>query len=171
MQTAGFGRKGAPAGGMPTPSPLSFGGRVADSPPAMTAEEAEIARRREAFLASERQRVGAPPEIGETRAAPGYAPAIGTIYARPKSMMMAYLMWFLLGAMGAHRFYLGRMTSGGIQFGLWVVNIALMLSMNPLSMVTLVAAGVWIIGDAFLIPGMVRATEAAKPGQVAHTFA
>ncbi|MBC7986148.1 MAG: TM2 domain-containing protein [Sphingomonadaceae bacterium] len=131
-----------------------------------------MARRREAFLASERQRVGAPAELEANRGAATIAPSVGNIYARSKSMTMAYLIWFLLGQTGAHRFYLGRMTSGAIQLGLWVVNITLMLSMNPLSIFGLIVAGIWVIGDAFLIPGMVRETNGAlRPSQVAQAFA
>lgn len=172
MQTAGFGRRGAPAGGMSTPAPVTFGGRATAFAPAMTAEEAEIARRRAAFLASERARPSGMGESHDAQDAATIAPSVRTIYVREKSMGVAYLIWFLLGSMGVHRFYLGRMTSAAIQLGVWAFSIVLMLSGSPLAVVTMLVTFVWVIGDAFLIPGMVRATNGVmKPAQVAHTFA
>ena len=67
--------------------------------------------------------------------------------AHRKSTVVAYLLWFFLGGIGVHRFYLGRPGSGAgmivlcilaiITGGLWLI------------------LGIWWIIDAFLIPGIV----------------
>lgn len=93
-----------------------------------------------------------------------------------KSMAMAYLLWLVLGGFGGHRFYLGRLPSA---FGMWVpfvgaVAIALMArngaetlpeqtqQIMVYGMIGLLAAwGLWVVADAFLIPGMVRRANAA----------
>ena len=61
-----------------------------------------------------------------------------------KSVLVAYLLWFFLGLFGAHNFYLKRISSGFIQLILTVTVFG--------SIVTIV----WILVDAFLIPGRVR---------------
>ena len=53
----------------------------------------------------------------------------------PRSVAVAYLLWFFFGVLGVHRFYLGRPLSGIIYFftgGLFLIG--------------------WFI-DLFLIPG------------------
>ncbi len=66
--------------------------------------------------------------------------------AQKKSVAAAYLLWLFLGSFGAHRFYLGHMTSGAVQLGL------LLLGWLPLFL-GWVVLGVWWLVDAFLIPG------------------
>jgi TM2 domain-containing membrane protein YozV len=58
---------------------------------------------------------------------------------------VAYLLWFFLGFFSAHRFYLRRPGTAVLQILLNCVAIGL----------------VWVLIDAFLIPGMVR-NENAK---------
>jgi TM2 domain-containing membrane protein YozV len=57
---------------------------------------------------------------------------------------IAYLLWFFLGLLGAHRFYLGQIGTG--------VAI-LILSMTGIG---LVASMPWTLIDAILIPDMAR---------------
>jgi TM2 domain-containing membrane protein YozV len=57
---------------------------------------------------------------------------------------IAYLLWFFLGLLGAHRFYLGQVGTG--------VAI-LILSMTGIG---LVASMPWTLIDAILIPDMAR---------------
>lgn len=64
--------------------------------------------------------------------------ANGGVVVRQKSVGVAYALWFFLGVLGAHRFYLGRVGSGLIYlftFGL---------------------CGFGLIYDLFVIPRMVR---------------
>ncbi|MGE8143080.1 TM2 domain-containing protein [Novosphingobium sp. NPDC080210] len=55
-----------------------------------------------------------------------------------QSIGAAYFLWFFLGLIGAHRFYLRRPGSG----------IAMLLTIGGF--------GIWWLIDIFLIPGMVR---------------
>ena len=63
-----------------------------------------------------------------------------------KSTVVAYLLWFFLGGLGIHRFYLGRPISG-IFYLLTVGGFVIG----------------WII-DLFLVPGMVRQENAKMSG-------
>ncbi len=56
------------------------------------------------------------------------------------SVAAAYLLWFFLGILSAHRFYLGRPGSAILQILLFFVLVGFL----------------WLLVDLFLIPGMVR---------------
>ena len=72
-----------------------------------------------------------------------------------KSLLVAYLLWFFLGYVGAHRFYLGRPVSGLIMLILSAVTLVLTLvSFGFLGFVWAVV-GLWWLIDALLIPGIV----------------
>ena len=64
--------------------------------------------------------------------------------ANRKSTGASYLLWFFLGFLGAHRFYLGRTKSGIAQFLLC------------LTIVGIIPLAFWWLIDAFLIPDIVR---------------
>jgi TM2 domain-containing membrane protein YozV len=72
--------------------------------------------------------------------------------AAKRSVLIAYLLWFLLGTFGVHRLYLGRVGSGLLMlaiFGLsWVLTFVL------IGYAGLLLIGLWWVVDAFLIPGM-----------------
>jgi TM2 domain-containing membrane protein YozV len=72
-----------------------------------------------------------------------------------KSAGVAYLLWFFFGALGAHRFYLGRTGSGIAQLLLFIFGW--MTIMIAVGAVLLVALAIWVLVDAFLIPGMIQA--------------
>ncbi|CDX22133.1 conserved hypothetical protein [Mesorhizobium plurifarium] len=75
-----------------------------------------------------------------------------------KSAGVAYLLWFLLGALGAHRFYLGRTGTGIAELLLFIFGwMTIVIGVGAL---LLVALGIWVLVDAFLIPGMVQAHKA-----------
>ena len=77
-----------------------------------------------------------------------------------KSTGAAYALWFFVGFLGGHRFYLGRTGSGIAQLVLTVLGwLTLMLGIG---LVFLLAVGIWVLVDAFLIPGMIEADTAAK---------
>ena len=69
--------------------------------------------------------------------------------ASRKSAGASYLLWFFLGGLGAHRFYLGRTGTGIAQL------LLALLGWLPL-MLGWMALGIWWLVDAFLIPDMVR---------------
>jgi TM2 domain-containing membrane protein YozV len=64
--------------------------------------------------------------------------------ANKKSPVVAYVLWFFLGIFGAHNFYLKRTGVAVTQ---------LILSITLIGMIVTV---VWVLVDAFLIPGFVR---------------
>jgi TM2 domain-containing membrane protein YozV len=64
--------------------------------------------------------------------------------ANSKSVLVAYILWFFVGLFGGHNFYLKRIGVAVTQLILTVTVVG--------SVITLV----WIIVDAFLIPGWVR---------------
>jgi TM2 domain-containing membrane protein YozV len=64
--------------------------------------------------------------------------------ANRKTALVAYILWFFLGLFGAHNFYLGR------------TGVAVAQLILSLILVGLVITFVWVIVDAFLIPGWVR---------------
>lgn len=75
--------------------------------------------------------------------------------ANKKSLLVAYLLWFFLGFLAAHRFYVGATTSALILVALWLVGMA--LSVILIGHVILLIPAVWWVIDAFLIPGLVSA--------------
>jgi len=114
----------------------------------------------------------APPHPGQQMpaygAAPGYAPAQGYAQAQPmsdvarmmqydagkKTALIAYLLWWFLGWLGAHRFYLGQT---GIAVGQLVLFfVSLILTFVFVGLLGFVALGIWLIVDAFLIPGVIQ---------------
>jgi hypothetical protein len=62
----------------------------------------------------------------------------------PKSRAITWVLWILLGWLGAHRFYLGRWVSGFVYLG------------------TLGLVGVGVLVDAFFLPMMVRDANARR---------
>ncbi|MGL4312650.1 MAG: TM2 domain-containing protein [Sphingomonas sp.] len=56
------------------------------------------------------------------------------------SPVVAYLLWFFLGWLSGHRFYLGRPVSAVVQILSYLILIGV----------------IWWIIDAFLISGMIR---------------
>ena len=62
---------------------------------------------------------------------------------RKRNMVVAYLLWFFAGVLGAHRYYFGK-TKSGIAMTLIVV---LTIGFG------LIITGIWALVDAFLMPG------------------
>ena len=74
--------------------------------------------------------------------------------ANKKSGVVAYLLWFFLGGFGAHRFYLG--SKGPAIAQLVITLVSLVLTLVFIGIVGLVVVGIWVLVDAFLIPGMLQ---------------
>lgn len=81
------------------------------------------------------------------------APPVMIVRAH-KEMGIAYILWLFLGTLGIHRFYLGRTGTGITQLVLSLVGWATALLL--IGFVFLAVVWVWVIVDAFLIPGMTR---------------
>lgn len=71
-----------------------------------------------------------------------------------KSVGAAYLIWFFLGGLGVHRFYLGRTGSGAALLILTIVGFLTLPIFVGIFL--LIGTGLWLLVDAFLIPGMVE---------------
>lgn len=74
--------------------------------------------------------------------------------ANKKSVAVAYLLWFFLGMLGAHRFYLGETGTGAAILSITLISAVLMVVM--IGLVTILISGVWVFVDLFLIPGIAR---------------
>ena len=84
-----------------------------------------------------------------------------TVSVRPiKESGIAYLFWILLGGFAAHRFYLGLTGSAIALLVLWVGGWLLTPLLIGIPM--LIAGGIWLFVDLFLIPGLVRAANAGR---------
>ncbi|GHD40122.1 hypothetical protein GCM10017083_03080 [Thalassobaculum fulvum] len=95
--------------------------------------------------------------MSDAPSGPGEAGRIMRFEAARKSVLVAYLLWFFLGWLGLHRFYLGYMLSGVLMLVLWVVGTV--LSVVLIGYVILVVPVLWWAVDALLIPGMARASN------------
>jgi TM2 domain-containing membrane protein YozV len=86
-----------------------------------------------------------------------------------KSLTVAYLLWFFLAAFSAHRFYLGTTAGAVIQLGLfWGGLLLLIVYVGAL---LLLVWGIWIIADAFLIPGLVDKDAQSKKSRIINEVA
>jgi len=95
---------------------------------------------------------------------PGYAPANPAVSgdaralmmfeANKKSIVAAYVLWFFLGWAGGHRFYAGKIGSAVAQLLLFIFGI--ILSIILVGFLLLIPQGIWVLVDAFLIPGWIR---------------
>ena len=84
--------------------------------------------------------------------------------ASKKSTGVAYLLWFFFGAVGGHRFYLGRTVSAIAMLLIFLVSWPLLLI--GIGVFGFVLVGIWALVDAFLIPGMLRTHNAALIGRL-----
>ncbi len=64
--------------------------------------------------------------------------------ANKKTALVAYLLWFFVGILGGHNFYLKRT-------GVAVTQLILSITVIGLAITVF-----WVLVDAFLIPGWVR---------------
>lgn len=79
--------------------------------------------------------------------------------ASKKSMTVAYLLWVFLSGFGAHNFYLGRTGPAVGQLILFILGW--MTAIFLVGFALLAAWGIWVIVDAFLIPGWIREQNVA----------
>lgn len=84
--------------------------------------------------------------------------------AQKKSVGVAYLLWFFVGYLGGHRFYVGKTGTAIIQLLLSIVGACTAMFGIGLSVIGLV--GVWILIDAFLLPGIVRSHNVLLAGRL-----
>lgn len=66
-----------------------------------------------------------------------------------KSIVLSYVLWFFLGALGVHRMYLGKVASGVVMAFLSIIGwmtVGIMIGSVPLVIVF-----IWWIYDFFMI--------------------
>ena len=81
-----------------------------------------------------------------------------------KSVLVAYLLWFFLSGLAAHRFYLGKTGSAVAMLLLFWGGVALMVVYVGFLLV--LVWGIWWLVDAFLIPGMVDQDASSKRSRI-----
>jgi TM2 domain-containing membrane protein YozV len=74
--------------------------------------------------------------------------------ANKRSAGIAYLLWFFFGCFGAHRFYLKQTGTAVAMLVITILSIA--LTFVVIGLFGLAAIGIWVLVDAFLIPGLTR---------------
>jgi TM2 domain-containing membrane protein YozV len=74
--------------------------------------------------------------------------------ANKKTALVAYLLWFFVGILGGHNFYLKR------------TGIAVTQLILSITVVGLVITVFWVLVDAFLIPGWIRTQNNALAAQL-----
>lgn len=86
-----------------------------------------------------------------------------------KSAGICYLLWFFLGGFGGHRFYLGRTGSAIAMLVIYILSWILVF-VGGIGLLGIGAIGVWLIVDAFLIPGIVRENNTALQQRIETGF-
>jgi TM2 domain-containing membrane protein YozV len=83
---------------------------------------------------------------------------IGRLDPHRLAVLTAYVIWLLFGLAGGHRIYFGRIGTGLVQLAL---TTALVLTglLTGVGMLLVVPVAVWVVIDAFLIPGWIRAGD------------
>jgi TM2 domain-containing membrane protein YozV len=172
MTARSFGRKGA-IGAAPSPPRI---GLVAGQPRSFQpmhrkapAPDDEIEARRAAFVAEERARSGSGAGPAAQAVSAATESALRAFKARvefesfPKdrSLRVAYLLWFVTGLAGGHRFYLRRPITGAIQALLFAgcVGAAVFYQYYP-AFAGLGLSWLWMVADGFLIRAMYRSAGA-----------
>lgn len=84
-----------------------------------------------------------------------------------KNIIIAYLLWWFLGWAGAHRFYLGRTSTGFAQLMLSIMGATTFIFI--IGYLLLVIVGVWWMFDAYFTYKMVQ-EENEKQGIVTSSF-
>ena len=101
----------------------------------------------------------------DTRGYADYAPPAPHPYpmVAPKSLAATYLLWFFIGPLGVHKFYLGNAAMGVLYASLTVVGTVLSLILIGFPLLLAVALMLFI--DLFTIPGQVERANlrAAQP--------
>ena len=145
------------------PAPPPFGA----ARPAAPADQG-LSPQARAFLAAERNRRSADPASKPSSAYATAALLQPTSARAPKSLVVAYVLWWFGATFAAHRFYLGAFRSALAMAGLFWGGLLLGFLMSkqssivggvgvpPLWVLMIMAWFVWCFVDLFLIPGLRR---------------
>jgi TM2 domain-containing membrane protein YozV len=171
MAAGNFGRKGAigaasaaPRIGLVAGQPRSFQ-PMHKRPPS---SDDEIEARRAAFVAEERARTGSGRASIELPFSAATESALQAFKAQvefdtlpaDRSLKIAYLLWFVTGLAGGHRFYLRRPLTGALQALLFACCIGAAIAEYYPAFAGLGVSWLWMVADGFLIRRMYRAAGA-----------
>lgn len=132
-----------------------------------TGGEAAAASRRAAFLAQERARAEGESRIADTEVFPTAGP-VTTLADRvqfveksvrepvgPRSLPLAWALWFPWGLAGLHRLYLGRYATGAIQAVIFLACIAAVFGFQIYpAFAGLVISWLWMLVDGLKLRQM-----------------
>lgn len=93
---------------------------------------------------------------------PEHRPAQNVVVHAAKEVWLAYLLWFLLGVFGVHKFYLRQNGMGFLYLALGVVGGA--TAGILIGFVLLVPLWVLMFIDLFTMPGRVRTVNTRMLG-------
>ncbi|MBV7259589.1 TM2 domain-containing protein [Erythrobacter crassostreae] len=88
-----------------------------------------------------------------------------------RNVAIAYLFWFLLGQISAHRFYCGDRKGAVAQMTTFFISIFAMFFAPFVGMVGMGIWVFWIIADLFLIPGLLKKYQEAHRSDYSSVFA
>ena len=106
-----------------------------------------------------------PPSMTPAGGVSGDAQAMMMFEANKKSTAVAYLLWFFLGGLGGHRFYLGKTGSAVAQLLLLIFGLLLIVAAG-IGFLLLLPLWIWVLVDAFLIPGWIRTQNSLLAAQL-----
>ena len=75
--------------------------------------------------------------------------------ANKKSVGLAYALWLLLGVLGAHRFYAGKVMTGLMMLAGTVTSF--LLSFVMIGYLTIIPILIWVLVDVFFVGSWIRA--------------
>lgn len=75
--------------------------------------------------------------------------AIMSLAVGKKSIILAYILWFFLGGLGVHRFYLGKIFTGLMMAAL--TGLGVLTSPIGIGVIFFLIVGIWWVLDAILI--------------------
>ena len=80
-----------------------------------------------------------------------------------RSLVVAYALWFLLGGLGFHRFYMGSPTGLG-QLVLTIISVVLffVFSNSFIFLIATVPLGIWLLMDLLIIPDIKSGSDQYK---------
>lgn len=84
----------------------------------------------------------------------GNQPTQHVVVHAAKESWLAYLLWFLLGNLGVHKFYLRQNFMGFVYLGLGLIGYATLAFL--VGLVFLIPLWIMMVIDLFTIPGRVR---------------